>query len=118
MPIQKIHPNAKIARPSLISRIFFLERKNDKGGIKVSKVENVDKLAARLAFVNLFERNYFYKEYYRYAYMFGVRNAKIEKRFDHDYAIILSAFKKTKVFKIDIPKKIDLTSIDIENLIL
>ena len=115
VPIQKLYPNIKIAQPTIISRIFFLERKKEEGSIEVSREEGIKELVARLAFVNLFERNYFYKEYYCYAYQFGVRNEKIEKRFEHDYRIIHEALGKTEVYKVTIPKSLDLTNINLQS---
>ena len=117
VPIQKLYPNIKIAQPTIISRILFLERKNTGNKIEVLKEEKIAELAARLAFINLFERNYFYKEYYRYAYHFNVRNEKIEKRFEHDYKIILEALKQTEVYRVIVPKNFNLTSFSPQDLI-
>ena len=118
VPIQNLCQKATISLPSPVSQVFFLERKNVKGGrIEVSEEISPEEIAYRLAHVNLFERNYFFKEYHRYAYEFGVRNEKIEKRFDHDFGILLEAFKKTKICRVSIPKDLDLTSIDIQSLL-
>jgi hypothetical protein len=61
--------------------------------------------------------NYFFKEYYRYAYEFGVRNKKIEERFNHDYELILEALKKAEICRVSIPIGLDLTGVNLESLL-
>jgi len=118
VPIQKLCQKAKIASPSSVSRVFFLERKNLKGRyIEVSEEVSPEEIASRLAYVNLFERNYFVKEYCHYAYEFGVRNEKVEERFNHDFEILLEAFKKTEICRVSIPKGLDLTSVNLQSLL-
>jgi len=53
VPIQKLSKKAKIAPPSSVSRVFFLERKDLKGGsIEVNKEVTPEEIATRFAFVN------------------------------------------------------------------
>ncbi|MFX0199735.1 MAG: hypothetical protein ACFFCW_26735 [Candidatus Hodarchaeota archaeon] len=118
VPIQKLFQKVKIAPPSSVSRVFFLERKDLEGEyIEVNKEVTNEEIATRLAFVNLFERNGFFREYYRYAYEFGVRNTKIEEKFNHDFNILLEAFKKTEIYRVYIPGGLDLTSFDLQSLL-
>ena len=118
VPIHKIYSKAKISQPNLVSRIFLLGRRDVNGKyIEVNKDIMPQEVATRLAFVNLFERNYFFKEYYRYAYEFGVRNERVEEKFTHDLKIYLEAFQKAEIYRIIIPKGLDLTNLDLEYIL-
>jgi len=114
--LKKLNPKAKIALPTKISKVFYLERENV-NKIKVIDDVTPEELAERMAYINLYEWNFFFKEYYRYAYLYGFRNIRIENIFHHYYDIMYGAFKRANLYRIIIPQKMDLTKVKMTPII-
>jgi hypothetical protein len=115
--LNKINPDAKIGSPTRISRIFFLERSNSVNKIYLNEDVQAEELARRAMHINLYEWNFVYREYSRYAYLFGIKNEKFEKKPYHEYEILYNAFKRNKVIQVIIPHKMDLSKEDIISLL-
>ena len=115
MDIKKLHPEVKIGNISSISKVFYLERWKSN---EFKVVGNIDpkNLARRMALINLYERNYFFKEYYSYAAKYDIKNINIESRFEHDIQVLYNTFKTTDVYKILIPDKANLSTSDLSFL--
>jgi len=113
--IQTLHPDARIGKISSVSKVFYLERwaRDD---IEVEDKLNVEQIARRMAYVNLYERNYFFKEYARYVYEYNVRNYQIENQSRHDFEVIYNTLKDAPLVRVLIPKKADFTTGDISFL--
>jgi len=111
--LNNINPNAKIGSPTRIFKIFFLERSNLVDDIYLSEDVRAEELARRAMHVNLYEWNFIYKEYNRYAYLFGIKNEKFEKRPYHEYNILYNTFKRNRIIRVIIPYKMDLSKEDI-----
>jgi hypothetical protein len=114
--LNKINPYAKIGSPTRISKVFFLERSNLVDNIYLSEDIQAEELARRAVHVNLHEWNFIYKEYYRYVYLFGIKNEKFEKKPYHEYNILYNTFKNSKIIRVTIPYKMDLSKEDIVSL--
>lgn len=111
--IQKLHPIAEIGSPTSISKIFYLERW-DRNYCDTHR--NVDPvyLAKKMAYVNMYERNYLFKEYCKYAFKFGIRSEKIESRLHHDIKILCENFKNAQLSRVIVPQDLDLTKKDLK----
>ncbi|MEM2292953.1 MAG: hypothetical protein QXX41_06715 [Nitrososphaerota archaeon] len=95
-----LFPNCKIAPPTPISKIFFLERKKYK---KIHRIEiesvplyEYDSFCRKIAYINMYEWGDCLREYYRYVYLFGANNSRIENKIQHDIGILINALKKQK----------------------
>jgi hypothetical protein len=110
--LQKLNPQAKTAPPTRIAKIFYMERKAVKN-IKKSNNITAEELASRMAYVNLYEWNFLLREYHRYAYIYGIKNKRIEDRFNHETAIMRGTFDSTEIKRLVIPEKLDLTKLDL-----
>ena len=113
--LRKINPTVRVASPTCIKSIFYLERQKSKN-IEIKRDITAEDLARRMAYVNLYEWNFFFKEYYKYAYLYGIRNRKIENKFQHDFSIMYRTFKKAELFRVIIPSKLDLTKVKVVSL--
>jgi hypothetical protein len=109
--LRKLHPKVKVASPTQVTKVFYLERK-ETSHIEVKKDIGAQELARRMAYVNLYEWNFFFREYYRYAYLYGLKNTKIENRFNHDFSVMYELFKEVELFRVTIPMQLDLTKVD------
>jgi len=112
----KINPNAKIGSPSSIKKVFYLERENA-NNIAIQEDITAEDLARRMAYVNLYEWNFFFREYYRYAYMLSIRNERIEKMFNHYYEIFYNAFRNSELKRMVVPFKLDLSKVRLLHLL-
>ena len=114
--LKKINRDAKCADFANIFKIFYLER-SDIGRIKVESDLTANELARRMAYVNLYEWHFIFREYYKYAYLYNVKNINIEKRFEHDFNIMYDAFRKASLQHVIIPSELDLTNVDINSFL-
>lgn len=114
--LKKINSEAKVMNSAVFSKVFYLERR-DTNKIKVENDVTAEELARRMAYVNLYEWYFFFREYYRYVYLYGVKNAKIENRLEHDFDIMYDTFKKAELQRAIIPLRLDLTSAKLTSLI-
>jgi hypothetical protein len=105
--VEDLYPNFKVGKVSPISKVFYLERWN-KNEVDIENMDAME-LARRTALINLYERNYFFLEYYKYAAKYNITNVNIEKRFEQDIKIMYNTFKTTKVYKLLIPDKLNLS---------
>lgn len=112
--LQKINPNAKVASPAFISKIFYLERQDVKD-IHVTDDIGADDLARRMAYVNLYEWDFFFREYYKYVSHYGITSKKIENKFNHDFSLMQGTFENAKRYRVTIPIKLDLTSVKLDS---
>ena len=114
--LKAINPRAKIASPTAISKVFYLERK-DIDNIALTNDITPRELAKRMAYVTLYEWNFFFREYYKYAYLYGAKNQRIEKRFNHDFSIMLDTFKRAELYRVVVPRGLDLTNIKLTSIL-
>ena len=105
--VEDLYPNFKVGKVSPISKVFYLEKWN-KNEVDIENMDAME-LARRMALINLYERNYFFLEYYKYAAKYNITNVNIEKRFEQDIKIMYNTFKTTKVYKLLIPDKLNLS---------
>lgn len=112
----KLSPGSKVAPPMKIDTIHFLERK-DTASIQIKDDISSEDLAMRMAYVNLYEWNFIFREYYKYSYMYGIRNERFENRYAHDFSIMFDAFSKAKLRRVVIPRKLDLTKVQLTELL-
>ena len=113
--IQTLYPDAKIGNISPISKVFYLERRAT-DDIEVEERIDVEQIAKRMAYVNLYERNYFFREYARYAYEYNVRNYQIENQSKHDFEVIYNTLKHAPLVRVLVPEKADFTTGDLSFL--
>jgi len=114
--LQKLYPESKVASPSKISKIFYLERRNI-NKIKIETDITSKELARRMAYVNMYEWNDIFKEYYKYVYLFGIRNERIENKLYHELKLMHETFKDAEIYRVIIPKNIDLTKVKLTSLL-
>ena len=98
-PVFNVHfsvlrPGSKVAKPTKISRIFFLERRNV-SQIKLESNLPPDNLAERMASVSEFEWNFIRREYHRYKTQLGIFDEHFEQQLSHD-KIRLGKLKSSK----------------------
>jgi len=110
--LQKINPEARLARPARIAKIFYLERSNSTN-ISVTTDIAADQLARRMAYVYLYEWNFLFEEHNKYAYRYGDTGGRLESRFDQIVSIAQTAFIGSQLLRVAIPNKLDLTDIDL-----
>lgn len=115
IPFTKFSRNPRLGSISKVSKLFYLER-SDVDRIIVSDNITPEEIARRLCYVYAHEWNFFFKEYYRYVTLYNVKNPIVEKRFEHDYRIILNLCHNTKLYRVMIPKYIDLTKINLADI--
>jgi hypothetical protein len=113
---QKIFPEAEVASPSFISKVFLLERKKV-SCIEVKKDITSCELARKMAYYNVYEWNHMFREYYRYVYLFGIRNKKIENRLYHDTEIMNKTFETCDLYRVIVPEGLDLSKINLTSLL-
>jgi len=114
-PFTKFSSNSKLGSISNISKLFYLERSNvDR--IIVKDDITAEEVARRLSYVNAYEWNSFFKEYYKYVFLYNIENQIIEKKFEHDYRIILSLCHNAELHRVKIPKNTDLTRTDLTSI--
>lgn len=114
--IEKLNPQARVANLSKIMKVFYLERQKT-NKILVKKDITASDLARKMAFVNLYEWNFFFKEFYRYVYTYDIRNNKIENRPHHDFNIMKKAFETAELYRVIIPQNLDLTKVRLTSLL-
>lgn len=108
--VEDLVDNARVGEISPILRIFYLERGN---GTELLLTDmKAEELARRMAMVSMYERNYFFKEYFKYAARYNIRNQKVENRLESDFNIYYDTFKDAKIHKVMIPFAVDLTSVE------
>ena len=106
--ITTICQSARVAAPSLIQGVYFLERK------RVDKIEihdglSADELAHRMAYISLYEWHFFVREYFKYVGRFGLHDSRVENKLDHDYRIMKSLFGNVPLYRVTIPVGMNLT---------
>jgi hypothetical protein len=107
---QVIFPHANLAPPSVISKIFYLDR-DDVNRIKMTNDMSAAELATRMAHVYLREWSPFLQEYHRYAYLYGIENERLENRFKQVLEVATNTFEVAQLFRVRIPRFFDLTNI-------
>jgi len=112
----KINPTAKVASPSPISKVFLLDRRNV-NSIEIRRDITAKELARKMAYVYMYEWDGMYREYYRYVCHFGVKNRRIESKLRHNFKILFETFRKSELYRIVVPKEMDLTKIDLPSLL-
>lgn len=116
--LHKIYPEAKVAPPSSISKVFLLERKKvDHDHIEVKKDITSKQLARKMAYYNMFEWSHMFKEYYHYIHLFGIRNKRIENRLDNNIKIMNETFGKCDLYRVILPKRLDLSEVDLTSIL-
>jgi hypothetical protein len=114
--LHKIYPEAKVTSSSLISKVFLLERKKA-DCIEVKKDITPKELAQKMAYYNMYEWNHMFREYYRYAHLFGIRNKRIENRLYHDMRVMNATFKRCEVYRVIVPERLDLYEVSLTSLL-
>jgi len=115
--LYKLFPGCKIASPTPISKIFFLRREKIEN-IRVKEFsQDIKEFIRRIIFVNMYEWGDCLREYYRYVYLFGVNNRKIENKIQHDTNIFYDAFKKAEIYIMTIPENFNLLKVDLSSLL-
>lgn len=114
--IKVINPRAKIASPSEISKIFYLERKNVP---QVTTSNNIssEELARRMSHVTLYERNYLAKEYSMYVAVQGIRSQMMDNKLENNLKTMQNTFEKAPIFRTTIPIGFDLTKAKITSIL-
>jgi len=116
VPFTKLSYGSRVGSISKVERLFFLERGNvDR--IAISDDISPEEAARRLSYVNMYEWNFFFKEYYKYASYYNIKNELIENRHKHDYEIMLSLCCNTKLHRMVIPNDLDLTRINLTSIL-
>jgi len=110
--LQEIYPNAELARPTQISKVFYLERHNSRE-MTVTRGIPPEELARRMAYVYLYEWNFLFDEYYKYAYQYGKTNRQLEGRFDQIVRIARRAFQGADLYRVAIPENLDMKDLDL-----
>lgn len=113
--LKVINPKAEISSPSIISKIFYLERKNV-SQMTFSEHFPPEELARRMAYVTLYERNYLVKEYNRYVTLKGTRSERMDTKLLHDQNILQDTFEKASIYKVTVPNDTDLSKANIPSL--
>ena len=114
--ITSIQKDAKIAKPSVIQAVYFLERK-DVESIQIHRDLEAEDLARRMAYVSFYEWNFFKMEYSKYVARYGIHNSAVEKKFHHDYSIMKELFSNVPIFRVTVPKGLDLKQADITEIL-
>jgi predicted transcriptional regulator len=57
------------------------------------------------------------QEYYRYVYLFGINNWRIENKIQHDMNIFYDAFKKAEIYIMTIQKNFNPLKVDLSSLL-
>jgi len=106
--IQKLFPKVKIAPPSTISKIFYLERKRI-NELEIKRDITPRELARRMVHVNMSEQMLFFRKYCEYVYSYGIENSQIANRMRHDFEIMYETFRNSEIYRITVPEHLDLT---------
>jgi hypothetical protein len=115
VPFTKFSSNFRLGTTSKVNKLFFLERGNvDR--IVIKNDITPEEFARRLSYVNMHEWNFFFNEYYRYVSQYNAESQIIEKRFKHDYEIMLNLSRNAELYRMVIPKGIDITRIDLMSI--
>ena len=115
--LSKLYPGCKIASPTPISKIFFLRREKIEN-VRVEKfAHDIKEFIRRIIFLNMYEWHDCLQEYYRYVYLFGINNWRIENKIQHDMNIFYDAFKKAEIYKMTIPENFNPLKVDLSSLL-
>jgi len=114
--LHKIFPEAKIAEPSPISKVFFLERRKIKQ-IELKRDISSRELARKMAYYRLYEWSYVLQEYYRYVNIFGVENKRVENMLLHDITVMEKTFEKCDLYRVLLPERLNLFNVDLASIL-
>lgn len=114
--LTRINAGANVALEARLSRIFYLERKSVEE-IKVFADMHRDEFVRRMVNVYLGEYSFLMSEYYKYVYLFGARDARMEEIRDHTTTVLREALEGAELYRLEIPKYMDLTSVDIASTV-
>ena len=114
--VKKLFPKVKIAPPSTISKIFYLERKRI-NELEIKRDITPEELARRMVHVNMSEQMLFFRKYYEYVYSYGIENSQIANKMHHDFEIMYETFRNSEIYRITVPEGLDLTSAPVISLL-
>lgn len=114
--LRRINSRAKIADSADIVKVFYLER-SDLNYVEVRDDMNAEELARRMAYVNMYEWFFFFREYYRYVYLYDVRNSRVEGRLEHDFNIFHNVFRKTKLKRVILPTSFNPVNVKVNSIL-
>ncbi len=114
--IQRMFPEAQVASPASISKVFLLERKKIHR-IEVKQDVSSWELAQKMAHYSMYWWDHMLREYYFYVHHFGIRNRRIDYKLSRDVRIMNEAFEKCDLYRVTLPEKSDLSGVNLHSLL-
>ncbi len=102
--IMSVIPGARVGRPAELRKVFYLYR--NRAGRRGSVSVDPEELARRMASVNRYERDFFYREYFKYVEAFGCYDLTVEARFREEAQILADTFRHAEIIPLEVSRNV------------